>query len=292
MVHGRETCALLLGLSLLAVPELARAQLLDRASRAVRGADDQDHGSSRDDDRSSRSSRSRDDDDYDSGSSWSGRDRRSRRGSSRGSYRSGSYSSGGYVRSSSAGPAVDVSLHSLSPYGEGWWTEDEPNSRAGLRIDGEVGYAIGGAARGAIGLRAHLGWVALAARYSGFLDPSGEEVRGALLGRVAFEVFLVQQPGGELRIGGAFRHWEDPFGAQFGFDLGASFDVYPIEPLIVSGEVAAGMLGEAIIVLARLEIGVMIDATELFLAYHYEGLMTQASYVDLGGPAFGVRAWF
>lgn len=275
---------LLIAAALLPIgPQRASAQLLDRASEAVRGTDDQGYSSS------SSSSRARDDDDdasscptpsYDdaSSSSYSGV--------------SGSSGSSSYSGTGSSGWSIQADeVHSLAPYEETWWDEDDRAWRSGLRLDTELGYAIGGAGRGAFGGRAYLGWVGLAARYSGFLDPSGEEVRGAMLGRIAFEVFVVNEASGELRLGAGFRHWQDHFGGEYGFDVGLSFDVYPVEPLIVSGELSVGMLGASVVLLARAEIGVMLDSTELFLGYHYEALATQSSYVDLGGPLLGVRVW-
>jgi|GEM_PF-1161774 len=280
VVHRGEIGGLALAAAvLLFAPEQARAQLLDRASEAVRGTDEQGYSGSNDDD----------DDDDDSSSCPTPRYDDDGYRSSRSS-RSPGYSSSGYSSSGSAGiPAGEV--HSLAPYEETWWDEDDRGWRSGLRLDTELGYALGGAGRGAFGGRAYLGWVGLAVRYSGFLDPLGEEVRGAMLGRIAFEVFLVSEPGGEVRVGGGFRHWQDHFGGEYGFDLGLSFDVYPIEPLIVSGELAVGMLGASVVILARTEVGIMIDSTELFIGYHYEALATQSSYVDLGGPMLGVRVW-
>jgi hypothetical protein len=303
-VQGREICGLALAsAALLLAPVQARAQLLDRASEAVRGTDDQGYSgssstsSSRDDDDDSSSCPTPryDDDDDDYRSSSSGSDDGYRYSSADAArYPRRRYASSGSIPAevgySSGGIPADA-IYSVAPYEETWWDEEDRDWRSGLRLDTELGYAIGGAGRGAFGARAHLGWVGITARYSGFLDPSGVEVRGAMLGRIGLEIFIVNEPGGEVRLGGAFRHWQDHFGGEYGFDVGLSFDVYPLEPLIVSGELAIGMLGASVVVLARAEVGVMLDSTELFLGYHYEALAGQSSYVDLGGPMLGVRVW-
>ena len=82
--------------------------------------------------------------------------------------------------------------------------------------------------------------------------------------------------------------------ANFAFDVTSSLDVFPFEPMIVSGQVDYGMfdtydhhlLG---MVHARGTVGVMLPRhVELYAAYDYRRM----GKVTLQGPMLGVRLWF
>lgn len=303
-------CSVVVGLVVTLASAEASAQLLDRASRATRGSDSDggrassgSSGGGRDRDRDDDGGRDRDRDrDHDRGDRSSSGGGYHYRGGRRGYDRSvvyvggSGYSSGSsYVASSSSYGGAGCVGCGLSvsgagrPYDEHWY--EDRTGRLGLRLEGEGGYAIAGAARAAVGIRAEIAFFHLFARYAGFLDPGGEDVRGALFGRVGVEFAMLSIPEAQLRIGGAVRHWHDSFGSVAGFDLGLSADLFPGDPFVVTLETAAGMVGQAFSVLARAEIGVMVDSTEIFATYNYESLIGEDTYADLGGLMLGIRAW-
>ncbi len=316
---------LVLALATLASP--AEAQLLRRASGAARG--DDDRGSSSSGSSSWPSSRDRDDDDddyddddydydYDQGSGGSllGRASGVARGGS--GWSSGSYGDGSYPddRGSLLGGASRVGRGGGAPYpgparpreigyqvsgcpyagdrpglgavaqpGEGW-------SVAG-RLTVEGGWAIGGAARTGAAARVQIPGVNLdlSARYSFFFEPTDEGLVALALGRWALEYRILQTPYVQLRVGLAARHMHDDLGSIGGGDLSLAIDVFPGEPVVVAAEGAVGVVGEAVYVQARGELGVMVDSTELYAGYDYEGLFAAGQHVDLGGPMAGVRLW-
>lgn len=164
--------------------------------------------------------------------------------------------------------------------------------RTAFRLDAEVGWAIGGAARAGVAARIQLPFsIDFATRYSLFIEPLEEGVAAAALGRTGLELRIFESPEMQLRLGGGLRHFQDGAGGVFGGDFIVGVDLFPVRPLILTGEASVGMVGEAIVAMARLQVGFIVDITEICVGYHYEGLITENVHVDLGGPMLGLRVW-
>ena len=273
---------------------VAFAQLLGRASSAVHGSDDSG-GQSDDDDEDYDYDYGSDDDDYgqdDDGliGSASGAVHGSSSGRSRGSgrsFRSGRPIAFGHVLGSA--PYVGGNAGYARPMVEDG-QEYEP--RMGGRISAELGYALGGAGRAAVAGRLSFPFLLdVVTRYSFFVEPTEGGLQAAALGRVGLELRIVDVPALQIRIGGGLRHFQDVVGGAFGGDGTLGIDIYPGEPVILSLEVGGGAVGQAAVVVARGSLGFIIDNTEIFAGYHYEGLFAGPVHVDLGGPMLGVRAW-
>lgn len=286
---------------LLLAPAPASAQLLGRASDAARGSSSSNDNDYDDDDDdggsflSSASSAARGDDyddydqdyddddyDYDGGGSTLGR--------ASGAARSGGWGSGsgsGEVFLVRGCPYEDdrAGLGFSAPVGEA-----PPGVAARLEVEG--GYALEGAGRGAFAARVQLSGFALdlTTRYSIFVEPVESGVLALALGRVGLEYRLLDLPAAQIRLGGGLRHMQDELGAIFGGDATIGVDLFLGDPVIVSLEAGAGIVGEAAVALVRGRIGVIFDSTEIYAGYHYEGLFA-GQHVDLGGPMAGVRYW-
>lgn len=91
-----------------------------------------------------------------------------------------------------------------------------------------------------------------------------------------------------VRAGIGANILDDAFGTDSGFNVTAKADFFPAEPLVVSGEVDLGTIGEAEYFHAAGRVGVMLDRFELFTGYDYRSL----GGVGLQGTLFGVQVWY
>jgi hypothetical protein len=304
---GVGLSAVSIAILIAAGPVSARAQLLDRASSAVRGGSDDDD----DDDRDSGSSYGQDDDDEDDGGSFLDSASDTVRGSGGSSYssgssgygrsrgRAGSYGGGGYggPYGGSSGPRSRYVL-GVHPYaadcaGYGYVSTDDTDlGRAAVRVELEAGYALGGAGRGGASARIQLPIpLDLTVRYSVFAEPAEPGVQVAALGRFGLEWRFLDTPVIQLRLGGGGRHFQDAAGGMFGLDVLFGMDVFPGAPLVITVEGGVGFVGQAIVAQVRGTIGATVDSFEIYGGYDYEGLLAGGVHVDLGGPMIGLRLW-
>lgn len=130
----------------------------------------------------------------------------------------------------------------------------------------------------------------IAARYSIFIEPRAGRTDSLALGRIGVDWRLVTEEFMQFRLGAAIRHFHDRAGGLFGADLEAGLDFFPIDPLILSFEANVGFVENALVVQARGSIGFLLGIVEITLGWNYEGLFG-AQNVDLGGPMAGVRFW-
>ncbi|UJR83854.1 hypothetical protein [Sandaracinus amylolyticus] len=271
-----------LALALL-VPSVAGAQLLDRASSTVRGDDGGGSSSSSSDDDD-------DDDDDDDGGLLDGASITVRGDGDSPSSTDAGWSAGTTWPDYALAPQpyasdCDAQLRPLAP------GVDEGFELA-VRADAEVGYALGGAWRGAVGVRLQLPMqLDLATRYSMFVEPHGGDIRFVVLGGFGIEYRLIDVPGAQLRIGAEARTFYDSIDTIWGGGATFGLDLFPGEPVVLSTELAAAFVGQAFELRARAQIGVLIESVEIFAGYHYDGLFRDGVHVDLGGPMLGVRAW-
>lgn len=268
----------------LAFPSAGEAQLLGRASSAVRG-DDDSRSSGQDDD----SDRDRDYGRESSGGLVSSASRAVRGSSGRGA---GWGSGGGGIGAAALCPlGVPYASPRYHAQQDGGSYAAEPVRLAG-RLELELGYALGGAGR--VGFAARLQLPVLldfATRYSVFVEPTEDGVVAAALGRIGADIRLVDDRWVQIRIGGGLRHFHDEIDGAIGGDFAIGVDAFPVEPLVISGELTAGVVGEAVVVQARASLGLIVDSVEIYGGYDYEALFAGSVQVDLGGPMLGVRGW-
>ncbi len=294
MDKGRLGIAPLLVAGIVLAPCAAHAQLLGRASSAVRDGD------------ASSSRQSDDDDDRDSGDSGGGGG--SVLGSASHAVRDGGGGGGGgsyydWGGGGSSAPAFSIASGATCPLGLPYMldagttsapadADSQSGARIALRLDTELGYVIAGAARAGFGARLQLPlFFDLTARYSVFFEPTNEGIVVAALGRIGADFRIVDDRWIQLRVGGGLRHFHDDLGGILGGDFALGLDIFPGEPFVVSGELSVGAVGQAFVVQARGSVGVIVDSVEIYAGYDYEALFAGGAQVDLGGPMLGVRAW-
>lgn len=257
-MHRRTLESFALALALSAYSTVARAQLLHRASGVVRGT-------------SSSSSRS-----SGNGSGWRG-------------------SSG-----ASSGLAPPRLIWSAYPYARMWQGYARPvdegtgfDGRTSVRLSAEGGYVLGGAGRGAVSARVQFSRLFdLAAGYALYVEPlGGGRVDAVALGRLGFDIRVIETPNALLRVGMGLRHFHDAIGDVFGVDGAVGVDLFPGAPWVLSAEGGAGRIDQATLVFARATVGVMLGAVEVYAGYDHVGLLSDGDQVMLGGPLLGLRGW-
>jgi hypothetical protein len=75
---------------------------------------------------------------------------------------------------------------------------------------------------------------------------------------------------------------------RYGYNLTSSVDVFPVRPLILSGRMDVGRVGDAPVVGARATAGLGMKRFEVYGGYQLQRIGSQS----LRGPMFGLRVWF
>jgi len=99
---------------------------------------------------------------------------------------------------------------------------------------------------------------------------------------------FVQSEELEMHFGAGLRMQLDRAGDQFGSNFLYRADVYPIQPLHISGTFALGNLGHAMVEQADIECGLNYQNAQAFIGYQF----LRIGRVDLQGPLIGLRLWF
>ena len=92
----------------------------------------------------------------------------------------------------------------------------------------------------------------------------------------------------QFRSGLGFNWLADSGEGDFGFNFTYGVDVFPIEPVILSGTLDVGSLGDAAFVHVRSTAGVNWGPAELFAGYDYQRI----GPVNLHGLVAGLQLWF
>ncbi|AKF08011.1 hypothetical protein [Sandaracinus amylolyticus] len=280
----RLLASLALVLALAPSPRAA-AQLLDRASDTVR-SDEPSRSSSSDDDSGSSSGSSSSDDD-----STLGRASSTVRGDGGGRPRARYAPRRWYVEEQYA-PSYGVYAS-----GSVYVASDEPEPLLETMVVAQLegSYVIDDVGRGTASVRVLLPWPAeIFAGYSLYLEPRERgETDFVALGRLGAAWRAVDDEAIQVRIGGSLRHWQDAEGARFGGEALAGVDMFPGEPLVLSFEGAAGIVGDAWVFEARGTIGVLMGPVELYAGWHHVALEATngSGGVELTGPVGGLRLW-
>jgi hypothetical protein len=92
----------------------------------------------------------------------------------------------------------------------------------------------------------------------------------------------------QFRSGLGVNWLNDSHDADFGFNFTYGFDAFPVEPVIVSGTLDLGRIGDASLVHVRSTAGLVWKRAELFTGYDYQRI----GPVDLHGLVAGLQFWF
>lgn len=80
----------------------------------------------------------------------------------------------------------------------------------------------------------------------------------------------------------------DAFGTDGGFNATAKVDLFPAQPLVLSGELDLGTIGDAELFHVSGKAGLMLDRFEIFGGYDYRTI----GGVPLKGAMIGLQVWF
>ncbi len=75
---------------------------------------------------------------------------------------------------------------------------------------------------------------------------------------------------------------------EMGLNGTLKLDWFPVKPIVFSGELDYGRLGDAEMFHGGFSLGVMMNRVELFSGYDYRKI----GQVELEGPVFGIRLWW
>lgn len=166
-----------------------------------------------------------------------------------------------------------------------------------IAIAGEGQYALGNIGRGALALRVGLPVpLELHAAYGVYVEPlagGGSEMIG--LGRLGLAWRVAEDDTLHARIGAALRHFHDWQGGVAGLELFGGLDALLLEPMVISFEAGAAIVGESWVLTARSTFGLVAGPVEIYAGWeHVAFIPTRAPLRDgawLSGPLLGLRAW-
>lgn len=92
----------------------------------------------------------------------------------------------------------------------------------------------------------------------------------------------------QFYTGAGWRVLTDGCVAREGVNLLYGFDLFPVQPLVISGLVDGGTLGSLGVIHTRVSLGLVRKGWELMGGYDF----LRIGWVDLQGPFLGLRLWF
>jgi len=99
---------------------------------------------------------------------------------------------------------------------------------------------------------------------------------------------FAQSESVQMRTGLGVNFLNDPIGTDFGFNFTYGGDWFPMQPLVVSGELDAGTLGSSHLYHLRGTIGANWNISEVYLGYDYYDV----GRTQIAGLVAGVRLWY
>jgi len=108
------------------------------------------------------------------------------------------------------------------------------------------------------------------------------------IGDLNFVVRFAQSSTVQFRAGLGARVMLDARGTDPGFNFTYGFDLFPVDPLVISAALDLGNLGFAGYFQGRFTLGVTLLGGELFAGWDH----IQIGRVSLTGPVAGARFWF
>ena len=91
-----------------------------------------------------------------------------------------------------------------------------------------------------------------------------------------------------IRAGLGVNILGDAYGSDAGFNVTAKADLFPIKPLIISGELDVGTIGDAELFHVAGRAGFAFNRFEIFGGYDYRTI----GGIPLQGPMMGIQVWF
>jgi len=107
------------------------------------------------------------------------------------------------------------------------------------------------------------------------------------LGDVNLVYRFAQGAHGSARAGMGLNFLDDDIDEELGFNVTYGGDILPVEPLVLSGELDFGTLGDATLLHLRGSAGVVLDHFELYAGVDYY----EIDEVDLRAFSLGLRGW-
>ncbi len=108
------------------------------------------------------------------------------------------------------------------------------------------------------------------------------------IGDINLTYRFAQSECAEMRVGLGARVLSDSALTDWGVNVHYGGDIFPVQPLVLSGAVDFGNLGSAFVVHTRASAGVLYRGWELFAGYDF----LRVGCVNLQGPLVGLRFWF
>ena len=99
---------------------------------------------------------------------------------------------------------------------------------------------------------------------------------------------FAQSESVQMRTGLGVNFLNDPIGTDFGFNFTYGGDWFPVQPLVVSGELDAGTLGSSHLYHLRGTIGANWNISEVYVGYDYYDV----GRTQIAGLVAGVRLWY
>ena len=108
------------------------------------------------------------------------------------------------------------------------------------------------------------------------------------IGRAHVLFRFAQGPSAQMRVGLGGTWMSDDVGTEGGFEFVYEGDFFPRKPIVLSGSIGLGALGEASVFHLRATVGAMLGRWEAFAGYD----LLEVDSVTVSGPGLGVRCWF
>jgi hypothetical protein len=99
---------------------------------------------------------------------------------------------------------------------------------------------------------------------------------------------FAQGPSAQMRVGLGGTWMSDEIGADGGWEFVYEGDFFPKKPIVLSGGIGFGTLGEASVVHFRATVGAILGRWEAYIGYD----SLEVDSVSVGGPGLGLRCWF
>ncbi len=90
------------------------------------------------------------------------------------------------------------------------------------------------------------------------------------------------------RIGAGINWFDSRSMSDAGLNATVKVDYFPVQPIILSGEVDYGRVGDAEMFHGSVSVGVILNRFEVFSGYDYRKI----GPIKLEGPLFGLRVWW
>ena len=109
-----------------------------------------------------------------------------------------------------------------------------------------------------------------------------------VFGNIHLTFLRINYPTFQLRYGVGANIYSDDFITDSGLNFLLSYDIYPIQPLVISGQFDGGWIGDTGTWHTRLTAGYLFHGVEVYGGYDFR----QIGSVNLHGPMAGIRLWF